>query len=112
MGCRAVRRWSGKPGRRWWPVFSLTVTIADSWDDWIGQLALTGVDPQGWTLNTMLAAFETTMRQGAKDESEWRRMDAQLRAEPKSVRDKRRKDAAAGRQAARTGGIQLADAEA
>jgi hypothetical protein len=60
----------------------------------------------------MLAAFEVTLRQNAKDESEWRRIDAQLRMEPKSERDKRRREAVAGRRTARTGGISLDDAEA
>ena len=60
----------------------------------------------------MLAAFEVTLRQNAKDESEWRRIDAQLRMEPKGERDKRRREAVAGRRAARTGGISLDDAEA
>lgn len=52
------------------------------------------------------------MRSAAKDDAAWRRTDASLRAEPKQVRDARRRDALAGREVQRRGGIQLSDAEA
>lgn len=79
---------------------------------WFGQLTMTGVDPREWDLNQMLAAFEVTMRQGAKDEAEWRRQDGAMRAVPKEVRDQQRK---AGRAAGRrplSGGMSVDDAEA
>lgn len=61
----------------------------------------------------MLAAFETAWRQSSKDEAAWRRTYAQLTAEPKYVRDQRRREAAAGRQSApATGRMSMADAEA
>lgn len=41
----------------------------------------------------MLAAYEAAMRRGAKDEAEWKRVHAQLYAEPPQVRQQRREDA-------------------
>lgn len=64
----------------------------------------------------MLAAFEATMRRGAKDESEWRRTQSQLTAEPKEVRDRRREEsrqaALSGRPAPSRGGMSATAAEA
>lgn len=74
--------------------------MADSWDAWLGELALSGADPRGWDLNRLLAAFEASLRRGAKDESESQRLQAQLTAEPPEVRARRRKEA---RQAAASG---------
>lgn len=84
----------------------------DSWDDWFGQMTLAGVDPRTWDLHQLLAAFETSWRQNSKDETAWKRTYAQLTAEPKAVRDQRRRDEAAGRKTQRTGGMSMGDAEA
>jgi hypothetical protein len=105
VGRRAVRRRLGKPGRRYWTVYRLTLVAADSWDSWLGELSLTGVDPRGWDLNQLLAAFEATLRRNAKDDAEWRRVSAQLTAEPKEAREKRRQQAASGRAAPAGGGL-------
>ena len=75
-------------------------------------MALTGVDPRTWDLNQLLAAFEASLRQNAKDEATWRRMDASLRAEPKQVRDQRRADARAGKKTEGPGRMTMGDAEA
>jgi hypothetical protein len=85
------------------------MVAADSWDSWLGELSLTGVDPRGWDLNQLLAAFEATLRRNAKDDAEWRRVSAQLTAEPKEAREKRRQQAASGR-AAPAGGSLTEDA--
>lgn len=71
--------------------------MAEHWDEWLGELALSGVRPYDWTLNEMLAAFESTVRKGCKDEAEWKRRQAELYAEPKEVRDERQRAARAGR---------------
>lgn len=73
---------------------------ADTWDDWLGDLALSGVDPRGWDLNRMLAAFEASLRRGAKDDAEWQKLQGQLTAVPTEVREKQRQEA---RQAAASG---------
>lgn len=63
--------------------------MADTWDDWFGQLTLTGVDPRRWDLGQLLAAYEATLRQNSKDEAAWNRTLATLTAEPKEVREQR-----------------------
>lgn len=65
----------------------------DTWDDWFGQLTLSGIDPRTWDTCQLLAAFEATLRQNSKDEAAWNRMLATLTAEPKEVRDERRRAA-------------------
>ena len=67
--------------------------MADTWDDWFGQLTLTGVDPRTWDLGQLLAAYEATLRQHSKDEAAWNRTRQALTAEPKEVRDARRQAA-------------------
>lgn len=69
------------------------------------------MDPRGWDLNRLLAAFEAQLRQGAKDEAEWRRTQGLLTAEPKEVRDERRAAARAGAPPA-AGRTTVDDAEA
>ncbi|ATN93745.1 hypothetical protein SEA_ABT2GRADUATEX2_5 [Streptomyces phage Abt2graduatex2] len=75
--------------------------MADSWDDWLGQLTLQGVDPRMWDTGQMLAAYEATLRQHSKDEAAWNRTLAGLTAVPKEVREEQR---AMARAAAATGG--------
>lgn len=55
------------------------------WDDWIGQLALQGVDPRLWDLNQLCAAFEANVRANCKDESEWLRERGKLYAPPRGL---------------------------
>jgi hypothetical protein len=112
VGHRAVRRRLGKPGRRWWHVQRLILLAADAWDGWTGDLALSGVDPRGWDLNLLLAAFEASLRRSAKDEAEHRRLQAQLTAEPREVREERRRAAAAGRAVPSGSGMSVECAEA
>lgn len=50
---------------------------------------MTGVDPRGWDLGQLLAAFEATLRQHSKDEAAWNRTLTSLTAEPKEVREER-----------------------
>ncbi|AKA61743.1 hypothetical protein AVT62_gp05 [Streptomyces phage TP1604] len=64
--------------------------MVDTWDDWFGQLTLTGIDPRTWDTGQMLAAFEATLRQNSKDEAAWNRTLAALTAEPPEVRAERR----------------------
>lgn len=66
--------------------------MADSWDAWLGELALSGADPRQWDLNRVLAAFEVSLRRGAKDEKDWQRLQSQLTAEPPEVRARRREE--------------------
>jgi hypothetical protein len=87
MDRRTVRRWFGK--RPWWVVFRVLITLEDGWDEWFGQLTLTGVDPRRWDLHQLLAAYEAALKQGAKDEAAWRRVHGQLYAEPKEVKQER-----------------------
>jgi hypothetical protein len=47
---------------------------------------LKGVDPRRWDLHQLLAAFEATLRQGAKDEADWRRTRNKLYAAPREER--------------------------
>lgn len=56
--------------------------MAQSWDEWLGDLSLSGIDPRNWDLNRLLGAFEAALRRGAKDESEWRQTLAKLEAPP------------------------------
>lgn len=70
------------------------------------------MDPRGWDLNKLLAAFEAQLRQSAKDEAAWRRTDATLRAEPKAVRDERRRAAAKGSEGSSRVGMTVDEAEA
>jgi hypothetical protein len=58
------------------------------------------VDPRRWDLHQLLAAYESTLKQGAKDEAGWRRVHGQLYAEPKEVKRER---VAAERAAAQQG---------
>lgn len=58
------------------------------------------MDPRGWDLGQLLAAYEAMLRQNSKDESAWNRTRMALTAEPKEIRDARR-DAA--KRAAATG---------
>jgi hypothetical protein len=60
----------------------------------------------------MLAAFEATMRQNAKDEAEWTRTYASFTAEPKEVREARRAAEAAGARTEGRGRMSVGDAEA
>ena len=83
-------------GKRWWVAFRIVNSVIDSWDAWLGDLALKGVDPRLWDLNQMLAAYEAAVRQGAKDEAEWDRIRSQLYAEPSDVRKARLAAVAAG----------------
>jgi hypothetical protein len=92
---RSVRRWFGK--RPWWAVFRILITLEDDWDNWFGQLTLTGVDPRKWDLHQLLAAYEATLKQGAKDEATWRRIRSQLYAEPRDVKQERAAAARAAR---------------
>ena len=48
------------------------------------------MDPRSWDLGQLLAAYEATLRQHAKDEAAWNRTLAALTAEPKEVREERR----------------------
>lgn len=86
--------------------------MADAWDDWFGQLTLTGIDPRLWDLSQLLAAFEATLRQHSKDESAWKQTYAALTAEPKEVRDARRQAAAAGQVVQPSSRMTVTDAEA
>jgi hypothetical protein len=70
------------------------------------------VDPRGWDLNLLLAAFEASLRRSAKDEAEHRRLQAQLTAEPREVREERRRAAAAGRAVPSGSGMSVESAEA
>lgn len=63
-------------------------------------MALKGVDPRRFDLNQLLAAFEATLKQGAKDEAEWVRTRSKLYAEPREVKKERLAEAKAGRGAA------------
>lgn len=64
-------------------------SLEETWDEWLGQLTLSGIDPRHWDLHQMMAAYEATMQRGAKDESAWRRIRTQLYAEPPEVRQER-----------------------
>jgi hypothetical protein len=78
-----------------------------------------GVDPRGWDLHGLLAAFESTLRAGSKDEAAWRRTHSQLYAEPREMRraraDAQRKRTQEGRQTGAqpptAGGMDLAAVE-
>lgn len=76
----------------------------------MGSLALAGVDPRGWDLNTMLAAFEVQIRKGAKDEKDAARTTAALSAEPIEVRKQRREAERAGKVAPGGGARMTVDA--
>lgn len=61
----------------------------------------------------MLAAFEAQLKRSAKDDAAWRRTESLLRAEPKEVREERRRSVAAGRPVLPAGGgMTVDDAEA
>lgn len=73
------------------------------------------MDPRGWDLNRLLAAFEATLRKAAKDEADWRRTQAALEAEPREVREARRREvreAAAEGRRVESGRMSVDDAEA
>lgn len=75
-------------------------------------MTLAGNDPRRWDLNQLLAAFEVHLRQNSKDDAAWRRTHAVLTAEPKEVRDERRRAATAGRKAPQQRqGMSVDDAE-
>lgn len=87
--------------------------MCDAWDDWTGQLSLDGVDPTGWTLNRLLAAFEAQIRRSAKDEDAARRTLAEFAAEPRELRRQRLAEARQGRTSVVTAGrMSEDDAEA
>lgn len=86
--------------------------MCDAWDDWLGSLSLAGVDPRGWDLNRLLAAFEAQLRQSAKDEQSWLRTQAALSAEPREVREERRAAARSGRMPPAATGMTVDSAEA
>lgn len=71
------------------------------------------MDPRTWDLHQLLAAYEVTLRQGAKDDASWQRVHAQIHAEPREVRSER---VAGGREAARqatpSGGMSMSQAQA
>lgn len=75
--------------------FRILASLEDSWDWWLGDLALKGVDPRRWDLKQLLAAYEVTLQQGCKDQAEWQRTRAKLYAEPKEVRQERAAEAKA-----------------
>lgn len=56
-----------------------------------------------WDLKQMLAAFEATLRAGAKDEAAWGRMRGQIYAEPAEVRRERLTGTATAAAPARVG---------
>lgn len=56
------------------------MSLEDHWDEWLGSLALAGVDPRRWDLVQLLAAWEVQLQRSCKDESEWRSMRARLYA--------------------------------
>lgn len=64
----------------------MLVALEDSWDEWFGDLTLKGIDPRRWDLHQLLAAFEAALRQGAKDEADWRRTRNKLYAAPREER--------------------------
>ena len=74
-------------------------------------MALKGVDIRTWDLEIMLAAYESALRQGAKDEGAWRRLQSQVYAEPAEVR-KQRKRAGAETATPNPGRMSVGDAEA
>lgn len=72
-----------------------------------------GVDPREWDLNTMLAAFEATIKRGAKDEAAAQRTMAALSAEPLELRRQRRAAERSGAKTPDAGGrMTLDEAEA
>jgi hypothetical protein len=87
VGRGTVRWWVGK--RPWWVVFRILTTLEGDWDQWFGQLTLTGIDPRRWDLHQLLAAYEATLQQGSKDEATWRRTRTQLYLEPSEVKKER-----------------------
>lgn len=60
------------------------------------MLSLQGIDPRGWDLHRLLAAYEVQIRQGCKDDAEWKRTEANLTREPEGVRRERRRNPGAG----------------
>lgn len=52
-------------------------------------MALEGHDPRTWDLRRLLAAFESSVRQNAKDDAAWQRTFTELTAEPKEVKQER-----------------------
>ncbi|AMD42746.1 hypothetical protein SEA_XKCD426_5 [Streptomyces phage Xkcd426] len=71
------------------------------------------MDPRRWDSNQLFAAFESDLRQHSKDESAWRRTQQELMAEPKEVREERKRVAASGqRPADQPGRMTVDDAEA
>lgn len=60
----------------------------------------------------MLAAFETQVRKGCKDEAEWRRRHGEMYAEPPEVRRERLAAERRGRRAAQPQKMSVGDAEA
>jgi hypothetical protein len=60
----------------------------------------------------MLAAFETSIRKSSKDDADWRRKRGELYAEPKEIREARRRAAASGTQEQAPERMSVDDAEA
>lgn len=85
--------------------------MARDWDTWLGDLALSGVDPRGWDLHQLLAAFEAALRRGSKDEQAWNRTRTEIYAEPDFVKRERRAATSRGEQPQR-GRMSVSDAEA
>lgn len=74
---------------------------------------MSGTDPRRWDLHQLLAAFEVTLQQGAKDEADWRRTRAKLYAAPREERGAPRREPQAARAVApRRGGMTVEAAQA
>lgn len=63
------------------------------------------MDPRRWDLHQLLAAYESTLRQGCKDDAEWKRIRTRLYAEPDDVRKSRVTAARQGRAAPARGAM-------
>lgn len=63
------------------------------------------MDPRTWDLHQLLAAYESTLRQGCKDEAEWNRLRTRLYAEPVEVRKDRAASTRKGRAAPARGAL-------
>lgn len=82
--------------------------MSRDWDMWLGDLALTGVDPRRFDLVQLLAAYEATLRRAAKDEQAWNRTRSEIYAPPKG----QRQSPQAAAQAPAAGRLSVGDAEA
>ena len=86
------------------------IALGDDWDILLGDMALKGVDIRTWDLRVLLAAYEALLRQGAKDEADWRRTRNKLYAAPREERTAGRPRTA--RPEPRRGGMTLESAQA